>query len=226
MASDLKADYSPILRSLMASAGLSSYRSLAQASGVSRSAIDALRRGQVSRLRVSTLQCLSKTLGVSLDMLVNTFGSAAAPGDRSADDSAEGHSTTDANSQVSALRQECDRLQNQLATQAEAARQQMQQEAIAQLESWLVQWPTAVHAAQQRADLPAQKLIPLVRPVEALVKHWGITPIELVGAEVPFDPQLHQPRAGSPSQGQLVRVSHVGYRQGDRLLYRARVSAV
>ncbi|WP_017300300.1 helix-turn-helix domain-containing protein [Nodosilinea nodulosa] len=211
-------DYSPTLRSLMAQAGIASYRSLSQRSGVPRSAIDGLRQGQIGRLRVVALQRLSQTLNVPLDALVEMFsGLAASPGDRA------GADTTD---QIKALRQECDRLQTQLATQAEAVRQQVQQAAIAQLEPWLVQWPTAVHAAQQKPDLPAQKLIPLVRPVEALVQHWGITPIEAVGVEVSFDPKIHQPKAGMLSSGQRVRVSHVGYRQGDRLLYRAKVSAI
>ncbi len=206
------ADYSVTLRSLMAQANLPSYRSLSQTSGSSRSAIDALRRGQVGQLRLDTLQGLSHALGVSLETLIHQFGPAA--------DGTPPPSSTDP---VKALREECDRLQTQLATQAETVRQQVQQEAIAQLESWLVQWPTAAHAAAQRDDLPAHRLLPLVRPIEELIRRWGLVPIEAVGAEVPFDPQIHQPKAGCIAPGQRVRVSHVGYRQGDRLLHRARV---
>lgn len=210
-------DYSQLLRSLMAEAGIPSYRSLSRTSHVPRSAIDGLRRGRVGQMRVETLQRLSHTLGRSLDTLVTEFSNLHATGAPDPDQADASVAT------IKALRQECDRLQTQLTTQAETTRQQVQQEAIAQLEPWLMQWPTAVHAAQQRPDLPAQKLIPLVRPVEALVQHWGLTPIESVGAEVSFDPQHHQPRAGMPSPGQRVRVSHVGYRQGDRLLHRAKV---
>ena len=212
-------DYSSALRSLMAQVGLTSYRSLSQASGVPRSSINALRRGQVGRLKVSALQRLSAALGVTLEALVNQFSSALPP---------QSHASPGAEAvhQLKALRQECDRLQTQLATQTDTVRQQVQQQAIAQLEPWLVQWPTAVHAAQQKPDLPAQKLIPLVRPVEALVQHWGLTPIDAVGEEVSFDPQRHQPRTGNPEPGQRVRVSHVGYRQGDRLLYRAKVNPI
>ncbi|MBE9156818.1 helix-turn-helix domain-containing protein [Nodosilinea sp. LEGE 06152] len=216
-------DYSPVLRSLMAQASLTSYRSLSRASDVPRSAIDTLRRGQVGRLQVSTLQRLSQALGMPLEALVAKF---SAPLPRDVTPQAPASDGLEVISQIKALRQECDRLQTQLATQAETVRQQVQQQAIAQLEPWLVQWPTAVYAAQQKADLPAQKLVPLVRPVEALVRQWGLTPIDLVGAEVPFDPQIHQPKAGNPVPGQPVRVSHVGYRQGDRLLYRAKVSPI
>jgi transcriptional regulator with XRE-family HTH domain len=209
------ADYSAALRSPMAQAGIPSYRALSRASGVPRSAIDALRQGQVGRLRLDTLQRLSHTLNLPLAVLVTTF---------SATDAADPPAPGDPIAQVDALRQECDRLQTQLNTQAATVLQQVQQEAIAQLESWLVQWPTAAHAAQQRADLPAAKLLPLVRPVEALIASWGVTAIETVGAEVPFDPQIHRPRTGVPTPGQPVRVTHVGYRQGDRLLHRAQVT--
>jgi molecular chaperone GrpE (heat shock protein) len=154
--------------------------------------------------------------------LVDRFGPASSP--PRAD--SESILAPEALAQESALRQECDRLQQQLAAQADTVRQQVQQEAIAQLESWLVQWPTAAHAAQQRDDLPAHKLIPLVRPVEALVRGWGVTAIETVGAEVAFDPTVHQPKGALLTPGQPVRVTHVGYRQGDRLLYRARVTSV
>jgi molecular chaperone GrpE (heat shock protein) len=154
--------------------------------------------------------------------LVDRFGPASSP--PRAD--SESILAPEALAQESALRQECDRLQQQLAAQADTVRQQVQQEAIAQLESWLVQWPTATQAAQQRDDLPAHKLIPLVRPVEALVRGWGVTAIETVGAEVAFDPTVHQPKGALLTPGQPVRVTHVGYRQGDRLLYRARVTPV
>lgn len=222
MANSDPVDFSQRLRSHMTRLGIASYRALSQTSGVPRSAIDRLRRGEVAQLRVSALQGLSQALGVSLAELIETFSEHPGAQPRQApawqpEASAE---------QVKALRQECDRLQTQLATQAATVRQQVQQAALAQLEPWLVQWPTAAHAAQQNPSLPAQKLLPLVRPVEALVQQWGITAIETVGAEVPFDPQVHQPREAVMQPGERVRVSHVGYRQGDRLLYRARVSPV
>ncbi|MBD2113287.1 MULTISPECIES: helix-turn-helix domain-containing protein [Cyanophyceae] len=214
-----RVDHSPVLQSLMAEANIASYRALSQTSGVPRSAIDSLRQGQVGRLRVDVLQRLSQALGLSLEDLVNRFSSLNVSQLR-------GGSENEAMDQIQILRQECDRLQTQLVTQADTVRQQVQQEAIAQLEPWLVQWPTAAHAAQQKADLPAQKLLPLVRPVETLVQSWGVTPIETVGAEVSYDPQIHQPKAGVLSPGQPARVSHVGYRQGDRLLYRAKVTPI
>jgi DNA-binding Xre family transcriptional regulator len=168
-------DHSDQLRSRLAVVGIFSYRALSQASGVSRSAIDHLRRGQVDRLRVAALQQLSHTLDMPLADIVAVFSDPGAsprhPPPRGTADPAPELANLAA--QVQGLRQECDRLQTQLTTQADALRQQVQQEAIAQLEPWLVQWPTAAHAAQQNPDLPATKLIPLMRPVNALVAELG-----------------------------------------------------
>jgi molecular chaperone GrpE (heat shock protein) len=47
-----------------------------------------------------------------------------------------------------------------------------------------------------------------------------------VGAEIPYDPQLHQLMEGNPQLGEIVKVRYTGYRQGDKLLYRAKVSPV
>ena len=47
-----------------------------------------------------------------------------------------------------------------------------------------------------------------------------------VGAEVAYDPQLHQPLEGTAQPGEKVKVRYTGYRQGDKLLYRAKVSPI
>ncbi|MOA69313.1 hypothetical protein D3C78_1974290 [compost metagenome] len=54
----------------------------------------------------------------------------------------------------------------------------------------------------------------------------GFTAIGQVGEVVPFDPQLHQiARGPMPEAGEPVTVKHVGYRLGEQLLRRARVSS-
>jgi hypothetical protein len=92
------------------------------------------------------------------------------------------------------------------------------------LESLLLQLPTAVYAAQQNPQVSAVKLLPLLRPIDALLQQWGIEAIAQVGVELPYDPQQHQLMAGTAAMGDRVRVRYVGYRQGDKLLYRAKVS--
>ncbi|NEP44751.1 MAG: XRE family transcriptional regulator, partial [Okeania sp. SIO2H7] len=61
-------------------------------------------------------------------------------------------------------------------------------------------------------------------PVEQLMEEWGIEAIAPVGSEVAYDPRLHQLMEGSVEAGEMVRVRFAGYRQGEKLLYRAKVS--
>lgn len=196
------ADHSPPLRTLMQAVGLGSYRALARAAGVSRGAVDRLRQGQVGRLPVQTLLQLSQALQVPITDLIAQFG---APTDLPAPRGGASVPSPD---------QDGDR------------RRQFQAEALTCLEPWLRQWPTALAAAQRQPDLPASRLLPLTRPWQELLQHWGVTAIGEVGAELPYDPQVHQPLQGHITPGQTVRVRYLGYRQGDRLLYRAQVSEV
>ena len=126
--------------------------------------------------------------------------------------------------ELSALQQEYDRLQQQLVQQRQMLWQEFQQASIQTLESLLLQLPTAAYAAQQNPQAPAVKLLPLLRPLDRLLADWGIESIAPVGAEISYDPRYHQLMAGTAQTGEQVKVRYAGYRQGDRLLYRAKVS--
>jgi molecular chaperone GrpE (heat shock protein) len=162
---------------------------------------------------VQHLHKLSQALELSLTDLIEMFSSIAV--DRS-------------NSQPSndSIRQEYQRLQAQLEQQRETLWQEFQQSTLQSIESWLLQFPTAAYAAEQNSQVPAVRLLPLMRPIEQLLKDWGVESIAAVGSEVPFDPQLHQLMNGTANSGDLVRIRYTGYRQGDRLLHRAKVSPI
>ena len=81
-----------------------------------------------------------------------------------------------------------------------------------------------IAAIDKNPELPAARLIPLVKPVKELIEKWGLTPISQVGAELPFDPQWHELMSGEAEPGTMVKVRYVGYQQKDRLLYKAKVS--
>jgi molecular chaperone GrpE (heat shock protein) len=125
------------------------------------------------------------------------------------------------------LNQEYQRLQKQLQDQQAQLWQEYQRSTVQALESLLLQWPTAAYAARQHPEAPAMKILPLLRPLETLLDVWGIVLIGEVGAEIAFDPQWHQLMPGGEStatKGDKVTVRYVGYRQGETLLYRAKVS--
>lgn len=100
---------------------------------------------------------------------------------------------------------------------------------MAILESLLLQLPTFTDAISRHPDLPASRLLPFLQPLYQLLKTWGIEPIGQVGEIVRYNPQEHELMEDSSSPAkeiEWVRIRYVGYRQGDRLLYRARVSPV
>jgi molecular chaperone GrpE (heat shock protein) len=137
------------------------------------------------------------------------------------------HSTSEQEllQQVAHLQNEYQRLVLMLEQQREILSQEFQQSSLEILESLLLQWPTAAHKAQENPQLAAVKIVPLVqRPIEKLLQAWGVEAIAPVGAELPYDPQLHQLIEGNAQLGELVKVRYTGYCQGEKLLYRAKVS--
>ncbi|MBD2259939.1 helix-turn-helix transcriptional regulator [Pseudanabaena sp. FACHB-2040] len=209
-------DYTGPLQQLMAQAGISSFRALARASGLSVGIILQVRRGQLERLRLEGVLRLSQALGVSVEDLLRQFVPDLKPAPASPP-------TADAD-RVAAVQAEYDRLQAQFTEQREVLQAAFQAEALSTLEAWLLQWPTAAYAAQQNAQVPAARLVPLMQPVEKLLAAWGVRAIAPVGAEVPYDPTLHQLMEGSIQPGDLVRIRYTGYWHDDKLLYRAKVS--
>jgi DNA-binding Xre family transcriptional regulator len=105
-----------------------------------------------------------------------------------------------------------------------ADRRRVQLEVLQQIEPWMVQWPTAVYAVKTNPHIPASRLLPLLRPLEQLLHRWDIEPTAPVGMVVIYDPQEHQLLEGEAEPGDPVLVRYTGYRQGDRLLHRAKVS--
>jgi transcriptional regulator with XRE-family HTH domain len=193
------------LRALMQSVGITTYAELCQTTGVTEKVIRRLRRGAIGQMQIGTLAKIAQGLNLNAAALLAEFtrtDTAATPD----------------------LQREYDRLRTQLTTQRETLHQEFQQSALQTLESWMLQWPTAAHAAQQNPSAPAVKLLPLVRPVENLLTQWGIEPIGQVGDTIAYNPQQHQVMGAMPQPGDPVRVRYVGYRQGDRLIHRAKVS--
>ncbi len=210
----MQADYTPQLRQLMHSKGLSHFQSLYKA-GLSKQQIKDLRQGKIDRLRLNSLQNIAQVLNISLEELLQQFSPAIASAKPNAHQQ-----------EIQALKQEYQRLADQLAQQQQTLQQAFQTESLQVLESWLIQWPKAAHAARHNPQLPAVKLLPLIRPVEELLKRWQIESIGEVGAEITYDPLLHQLLNGTAAPATPVRVEYVGYRQGDRLLHRAKVSLI
>jgi transcriptional regulator with XRE-family HTH domain len=214
------ADYTPHLQQWMQQVGFSSFRALSQAAGVSEKQIRQLRRGEIAQMRMATVLKLSQALGISPVELLEGVGKAEER------QRAEGRGQKEENLGLEELRREYDRLQTQLAQQRQVLWQEFQHSSLQILESLLLQLPTAAYAAQQNPQAPAVKLLPLLRPIDRLLQEWGIEAIAAVGSEVPYDPHWHQLIEGTATVGDRVKIRYTGYRRGETLLYRAKVSPV
>lgn len=210
----MTADLTAALRLLMENAGLPTFKALSQAAGISEKQLRTLRRGSLETVPLGTAIAVSRALGLSLPQLIAAL------------DPTQPTPAVPASPDLTTLQQEYDRLRASLTQQKDELWQTFQQDSVHILESLLLQLPTAAYAAQQNPQAPAVKLLPLLRPIDQLLQHWGITAIATVGTESPYDPQHHQLMDGTASPGDRVRVRYVGYRQGDRILYRAKVSPV
>ena len=204
-----------ILRELMTQVGIKDSEELSKQAQISGLQIKRLEYGLIHKLTVENLLKLANSLGLRPEELLAKFGSNSDP---------ESSSPTAMPKITQNWQQEYQQLQVKLADQATNLEKQFQQQCIDAIESWLIQWPTAIAAIAKNPDLPAERLIPLVKPVKELIETWGLTPISEVGAELAYDPQQHELMSGDAEAGTMVKVRYVGYQQGDKLLYKAKVS--
>ncbi|MFO0307889.1 MAG: nucleotide exchange factor GrpE [Pseudanabaena sp.] len=206
-------DRTEILRLLMKQVGISSFQILSERTGISRRAIDTLRKRNAATLRYADLAKLAEVLQIEVTEVIAKFIS-------------DSNNPESPISEIAALREEYQRLQQKLELQKFELRSQFERETIQQLESLILQLPSAGYAAQQNPNMLAKNILPLLRPIDALLQKWGITAIGSVGKEVNFDSQKHQLMEGSDEikEGDIAIVRYVGYMQGEKLLYRARVS--
>ncbi|MBD2385121.1 nucleotide exchange factor GrpE [Cylindrospermum sp. FACHB-282] len=218
-------DFTHQLQDLMQRVGISSFKSLSRAAGVSERQILRLRRGLLGQMQVDGLLKLSQVLQVSLSELVATF-SVPSTVDVAKITQFSG-SEQELLQQITVLQKEYQGILLVLEQQREVLLQEFQQSSLQLLESFLLSWPTAVQKAQENPQFEAIKLVMLVqKPLETLLQAWGVKAIAPVGAELPYNPQLHQLMEGIAQPGEIVKVRYTGYHQGEKLLYRAKVSPV
>lgn len=242
---DQLADRTHLLQQLMQRAGLSTFKALSQASGLSEKQLRQVRRGFLTQMRLDLLLNLSQALQIDLATLLVQMGKDKGQVALLLQPQAQQNATVEQGAtnqelgaavqlelpdkvaetghDVQQLRQEYDRLLTQLQEQRDHLLQEFQQSILQTLESLLLQLPTAAYAAQQNPQAPAVQLLPLLQPLDRLLQEWGIEAIAAVGAEIDYDPRWHQLMDGMAEAGDRVRVRYVGYRQGDKLLYRAKV---
>ena len=206
-----------LLQDLMQRVNIADIYELSELAGVTRLQIIRIQRGLILNISLGTIAKIARVLNVSIDELIETFSKQSiknvAP-------------LSDDNSALAACQEEYIKLQQQMLEQQELLEIQFQQASLETIESWLLQWPTAITAVKKNPQLPASRLIALIEPVEQLLKQWNVEAIASVGEQIAYDPQYHQLIKGTAQPGELVEVRYVGYKQEGKLLYKAKVSPV
>lgn len=211
--------YALPLADLMQQAAIADLDELSQVSGLSSWQLARIQYGLLSKMSVENLIKLATALRLSPEKVLAQLcpDSGYSPTDTEPN-------ISDRSAEIERLQLEYQRLQQQFDQQRETLVQEFQDHAITILESWLLQWPTAAAAAHQNPQFPAIKLLPLMKPLANLLQQWEIEAIAAVGESVSYNPQWHQLMDGTVEAGSTVIVRYVGYRQGKKLLYRAKVS--
>ena len=206
------------LRVLLEQAGLKNFQELAKATGISQWQLTRVQYGLMHRMTLETILKLASVLNISLEQLITTFVSES----KYPENWQPQPETRDSVGK----NQEYQRLQKTLEQQQETLKQEFYAASLQTIESWLLQWPTAVAAIVKNPELPAERLLLLMKPIEDLVAQWGLEAICSVGEELPYDPQWQELMKGDAEPGEMVQVRYVGYKKGDRILYKAKVSSL
>ena len=211
-----------LLYDLMAQVQIADLDELSRVANVSRLQLIRLEQGLILKISLGTIAKIAKALQISVDNLLDIFASDSGNSviERTATPSAD----INERAALEACRQEYQKLQQQLEQQQAILESEFQQASLQTIESWLLQWPTAAAAVQKNPQLPAARLLTLVEPIEQLLEHWGVSTIASVGEQLAYNPQQHQLMKGIAEAGEMVEVRYVGYQQGDKLLYKAKVS--
>jgi molecular chaperone GrpE (heat shock protein) len=208
-----------LLQNLMQQVNIADIDELSQRANVARLQLIRIQRGLILNISLGAIAKIAQALEISVDKLLETFVEPSIMVSKSS-------SISPNNDALNACRQEYQKLQQEMTQQKAALAAEFQTASLETIESWLLQWPTAAAAVRQNSQLPATRLLSLVEPVEQLLEQWNVETIASVGDELAYDPQHHQLMKGTAQPGELVKVRYVGYKQGDKLLYKAKVSPV
>lgn len=204
--------YDEILRERMDLLGIVDWQDLGKKAGLSRFGVRLVRRGNVKQLTVEQMKRLATALNWNLQEFDRTLGTLPTP--------------TPANyaKEIEELKQQCFRLREELQQQKTQLTDDFRRATFEQLQTLLTNYPAARKMAEAKPDMPAKNLAALFTPLENLLSGWGFETIGSAWEQVTYNPQLHQPDVGDITEGELVYVRFVGYRDGERILVPAKVS--
>ncbi|MCT7982635.1 XRE family transcriptional regulator [Laspinema sp. A4] len=210
--------YDALLGDRMKQLGLIHWKQLAQTAGISTLRLRQIRSGAIGNIPWGELRQLAQALNWSIGELEQQLNPLPTPS-KTALVIGTCHSELEAQ-----LRQQCQRLREELEAQKSQIWEEFCQSTFEELQTLLTNYPTAAEMARIKPDLPAKNLTALFAPLDNLLENWGYEPIGHPWESVAYNPQFHQGDSEEIQPGEVVYIRFVGYRQGDRILSPAKVS--
>ncbi|KAF3884890.1 MULTISPECIES: helix-turn-helix domain-containing protein [Nostocales] len=215
------------LLGLMKQESIPNWQTLQQKAEISSTTLWQLRDGQVASIKLSELAQVAKALSIPFyDFL-------------------EKLDVLPPHPELEARRKECLELQKQLqslAKEKDALRQEgmrlheeLQQQrteltnefrtaTFEKLQTLLSNYPSIYQMVSVKPELPAKNVLSMFTPLENLLKEWDYEQIGKPWEQVSYNPQIHQPDASDMTEGEMVYIRFVGYRNKEDILCPAKVS--
>lgn len=199
-----------ILTELGRSINCQSLRQISLKIGVSEWQLSRLKYGLLNKMSLETVLKIAKGFNISINELIVLFS-----------DNEDLLVTVAENK---SLAKEYEKLQLKYQQQETQITEKCRLSVLETLESLFLQLPTVINSAEKNPELPAKSVLGLFKPLQRLLEKWDVKAIASVGDVVPYNPLKHQLMEGDANEGDLVEIRYVGYKKGDTLLYRAKVS--
>lgn len=130
----------------------------------------------------------------------------------------------EANNKIKELNDKYEELNNQLETLPTKLKSQWQEEIFNALQYLLVNYPIAKIIAKLKPNTSIKNFIPLLKPIDELLKQWQIETIGKPWEKSYFNSEIHYSDEEKIAPNEEVYIRLVGYKQGDKILSKAKVS--
>lgn len=204
-------EYDQLLKKRLEQLGISNLLDLQQKSGLTPTLLQQVRQGKLSSLKLKDLAQLAAVLNWTIEELLLQFG-------------VSNSSAAKQVSETEILRRECLQLHQQLERLGSELTTEFRHSTFLQLQTLLTNYPSIRASVKVKPDLPAKNIVSLFTPLDNLIETWGYERIGQAWEQVAYNPQLHQADASDIEVGELVYIRFVGYKQGEQILYPAKVS--
>ena len=205
--------YDTILRERMNQLEILDWQDLGEKTGLSRFGVRLVRQGDVGKLTLDQLRRLATVLNLNFPEFDRTLSALPTSA-----------TITSNPTEIEELRQQCFRLREELQQQKTQLTADFRRATFEQLQTLLTSYPAASKMAEAKPNMPAKNLSALFTPLENLLSSWDFETIGSAWEQVTYNPQLHQPDVEDITEGELVYIRFVGYRDGERILAPAKVS--